>query len=404
MLGVSANKKGKAVMFSVNTNNNAMAALQSLRDTNAQMSATQNAVSTGKKVNSASDDPAIYAISQTMNADIAGLSAVSDGLAFGQSVLSTTQQAAQNISSQLSSLQNTVTKGEQSGIDAATMNNQIKATVADMLQVASSATFSGVNLLTAPSGPGTSGSLSLVQDVSGSTLTLGNQNVATALSGLNGLTVGSAGVKVGLSTASAGVSDGDSITLSDGKNAWTFQIEPAGTAASAPPAPPGTGGNSQLFTVSYAAGASDSQKIGALINSMQSQGFTATLNNSGDLEVYGNGISAGATGAAVTLEGVSSQTATTSTAATVISTVQTAIGNMNTISATVGAKAQQVTAMQTFTSALSDALTSGLGALTDADMAAESAKLQSLQTKQQLAVQSLSIANQQPQIILKLFG
>ena len=44
-----------------------------------------------------------------------------------------------------------------------------------------------------------------------------------------------------------------------------------------------------------------------------------------------------------------------------------------------------------------------MGALTDADLAAESARLTSLQTKQQLATQSLSIANKQPQSLLTLF-
>ena len=39
----------------------------------------------------------------------------------------------------------------------------------------------------------------------------------------------------------------------------------------------------------------------------------------------------------------------------------------------------------------------------DADLAKESAKLQSLQTKQQLGVQALGIANQSPQILLSLF-
>jgi flagellin len=59
--------------------------------------------------------------------------------------------------------------------------------------------------------------------------------------------------------------------------------------------------------------------------------------------------------------------------------------------------------MANFTSGLSSSLTAGLGALTDADMAAESAKLQSLQTKQSLAIQALSIANQGPQALMSLF-
>jgi flagellin len=56
-----------------------------------------------------------------------------------------------------------------------------------------------------------------------------------------------------------------------------------------------------------------------------------------------------------------------------------------------------------FVSKLVDTLNAGIGNLVDADMAVESAKLQSLQVKQQLGVQALSIANAQPQIILSLF-
>lgn len=50
-----------------------------------------------------------------------------------------------------------------------------------------------------------------------------------------------------------------------------------------------------------------------------------------------------------------------------------------------------------------DAINSGLGALIDADLAKESARLQSLQIRQQLGAQSLGIANQSPQILLSLF-
>ena len=57
----------------------------------------------------------------------------------------------------------------------------------------------------------------------------------------------------------------------------------------------------------------------------------------------------------------------------------------------------------TFNNSISDATTQGLGALVDADLAKASAALQSLQIKQQLGTQSLSIANQAPQIILSLF-
>ena len=57
----------------------------------------------------------------------------------------------------------------------------------------------------------------------------------------------------------------------------------------------------------------------------------------------------------------------------------------------------------TFNNSISDATTQGLGALVDADLAKQSAALQSLQIKQQLGTQALSIANQAPQILLGLF-
>jgi flagellin len=57
-----------------------------------------------------------------------------------------------------------------------------------------------------------------------------------------------------------------------------------------------------------------------------------------------------------------------------------------------------------FTVKLIDILRAGVGNLVDADMAEESAMLQSLQIKQQLGVQALSIANSNPQVILALFN
>ena len=56
-----------------------------------------------------------------------------------------------------------------------------------------------------------------------------------------------------------------------------------------------------------------------------------------------------------------------------------------------------------FVSALSDSMKSGIGALVDANMEEASARLQALQVQQQLGIQALSIANQQPQNILSLF-
>ena len=71
--------------------------------------------------------------------------------------------------------------------------------------------------------------------------------------------------------------------------------------------------------------------------------------------------------------------------------------------ARLGTKSKAIETHITFVGKLTDALETGVGNLVDADLAKESAKLQALQTKQQLGVQALGIANQTPQILLSLF-
>ena len=68
-----------------------------------------------------------------------------------------------------------------------------------------------------------------------------------------------------------------------------------------------------------------------------------------------------------------------------------------------GADSNYLDSQITFNSDKIDSLNAGLGALVDADLSKESALLQSLQIKQQLGTQALSIANQSPQSLLSLF-
>ena len=90
-------------------------------------------------------------------------------------------------------------------------------------------------------------------------------------------------------------------------------------------------------------------------------------------------------------------------ASALIATIQTSLTNVNGALAKLSAGAAKFSIQATFTQKLSDTLTAGIGNLVDANMAQESARLQSLQVKQQLGVQALSIANQAPQTILSLF-
>jgi flagellin len=107
-------------------------------------------------------------------------------------------------------------------------------------------------------------------------------------------------------------------------------------------------------------------------------------------------------GAFVTMAATSSIT-TATLAASIQTALTTSISNVNQALGDLGAQSRQIEAHNTFVSKLTDVLNTGIGSLVDADLAKESARLQALQVQQQLGAQALSIANQQPQIVLSLF-
>ena len=99
-------------------------------------------------------------------------------------------------------------------------------------------------------------------------------------------------------------------------------------------------------------------------------------------------------------------TDTISTAAgatTMITTLQNSINASSAALAQLGTSSKSLASHETFVGKLQDALDTGVGNLVDADLAKESAKLQALQTKQQLGIQALSIANQSSGTLLSLF-
>src|SRR5580658_6771906 len=101
-----------------------------------------------------------------------------------------------------------------------------------------------------------------------------------------------------------------------------------------------------------------------------------------------------------------SATATISTvtaAGTVLSAVETSLANVDNSLAELGTASTSLDTHLNFVSNLQDTLTTGIGNLVDADLAKESATLQALQTKQQLGIQALSIANSSSSALLGLF-
>ncbi len=138
-----------------------------------------------------------------------------------------------------------------------------------------------------------------------------------------------------------------------------------------------------------------------LLNGSTTNGvsFMATADATSFITVGAQNLTLG--GSLITV--ASTATITTPTAAAaVLSQVGASIIKVNAAVSQLGAQSAQITAHTSFVSTLSNTLTTGVGGLVDADIAAESARLTALQVQQQLGTQTLSIANQQPSLILTL--
>jgi len=139
-----------------------------------------------------------------------------------------------------------------------------------------------------------------------------------------------------------------------------------------------------------------------LIDGSATDGFIALANADGSKTITVGTEDLSLSGTVVTLTSTASF-GTATAASDIASQIATSLENVNSALARLGTMSKALEIHQTFVTKLSDSLESGIGNLVDADMAKESAKLQSLQVKQQLGIQALSIANSAPQSVLSFF-
>lgn len=131
-------------------------------------------------------------------------------------------------------------------------------------------------------------------------------------------------------------------------------------------------------------------------------GVTALANADGTSQITVADEALSLSGSVVTVTS-SSVINTQAKASTAIASVESSLQNVNEALARLGTGSKKLEIQKMFVEKLSDTIKAGIGNLVDADLAVESARLQSLQVKQQLGVQSLSIANGAPQTLLGLF-
>ncbi|ATQ43451.1 flagellin [Caulobacter mirabilis] len=271
---------------SVNTNSGALVALQNLNATNSELNNVQGRINTGKKVASAKDNGAIWAIAQNQRGTSQALNAVKDSLQRGQSTIDVAIAAGETVSDLLLQMKEKVLAASDTTLDTAArtaLNEDFKALRDQIAKSVTNADFNGANMIKA----------------SGNTIT--------------------------------------ALANADGTSKITVAAQ------------------------SLALGGSN-----------------------------------------VTVAAAASFNSATSAAA-LITTVGTSITNVGAALAKLGTGAKALEMHLTFVGKLQDSLDAGVGNLVDADLAKESARLQALQTKQQLGVQALSIANSSTSSLLGLF-
>ena len=436
-------------LSSILTNMSAMSAVQNLNATESALAKTQNQISTGLSVSSAEDNAAYFSIAQTMRTNVSNLSAVSSSLNLGSSVVSTATAATNQITSVLQSISADLVTAKSNVGNTSTqsyLNTAITALNQQLSSIVSSASFNGTNLL---DGSSVGGSVSFVSGVTGtgSNTVVNSLTVDTANTNLSGATYAGGNTLV-TSYVNAtqqqqtdqGTYNTDQTTFVNAVKALTTADYTGATAAfkdvfgtnasyatgtvtmaagDISPASSliGATGTYTVATGAYTAGTDgDLFKVGGTgaTGSISTQTVTSTSTTNGDINATSTAltnVNADSTASKIvagklfTVGQINLTSSTTSAQIDAyIKQVGQAVTDVNTASEQLGAASSQIDLQTTYISSLSDSLTSGVGSLVDANMNEASTRLNALQTQQQLGVQALSVANQNSQLILKLFG
>jgi flagellin len=438
-------------MSSILTNTSAMVALQTLKSVNRSLMDTQSQISTGKSVASAKDNSAVWAISKSMDSDVKGFQAISESLALGEATVAVARNAAETVTDLLTDMKGRIVAAQEANVDRASIQADIDELTEQIGSVVNAAQFNGLNLVNGSSSDPMEILSSLNRDANGTvtdeqievarrdlsvtggvSATFGDDDLAAA----DALAlIDDGGTVIGDDTAYTGANNTSSVGNGGGTNTWTigevyegasYQVILDDVTVNVV----GGGTTTGQRTFEYVAQATDGTAdvaraltnqinafFGAATNGTDytvAQGtganvnqFTITNNTGTDILAFtraqengtaGSAPGAGGLGAVSTID-----VTTDSGASSALTAIDGLIQQSIDAAAAFGSAQSRIETQSGFVSKLMDSLKSGIGTLVDANMEEASARLQALQVQQQLATQSLSIANQAPQNILALF-
>ncbi|MDR6758855.1 flagellin [Mycoplana sp. BE70] len=134
-------------MTSIHTNAGAIAALQTLRALDSNSQKVQGQVSTGMRIAVASDNAAYWSISTTMRSDNMALSAVSDALGLGAAKIDAAYAGMEAVVDVLQMFKAKLVAASEDGVDKAKIQQELEQFKNQILSIAQSSSFNGVNYL-----------------------------------------------------------------------------------------------------------------------------------------------------------------------------------------------------------------------------------------------------------------
>jgi len=389
----------------LNTNIDSLVAQNSLASSGSQLATALAQLSSGLRINTAADNAAGYAITQGMTSQINGLDQAANNASDGVSLTQTASGALSEITSDLQTMRDLAVQSlnaTNSTQDRADLDTQFQQLKADIDQVATTTQFNGVNLLdgtfqgsTFQVGPNAGQTITVASVASAKSAALGTMYTAagTAVTNANFLAavkVGDTGtftvngVATGVVTYT-GVQATDLKTVAAAINSISGQdngviatIDPAGTSIDL------SSTTSQTAAVTYAAGAGN---VGTGTTALATVGIIAAPI---------------ITAAGATTHLNTAGVTTVDSSNLVLSQIDTALQQLATSGAQLGAYQNRFTAAITGLNTDSTNLSSARSSIQDTDYAQATSNLSKAQILQQASTAMVAQANTIPQNILSL--
>ncbi len=329
--------------------------LLSLQNINQEMSTTQNHLATGLKVSSAVDNAVLFFQAQSLTNRATDLSTRKDNIDQGVSSLTTATQGIQSAISILQQMQGLLQSAKtETATQRASAATQFNTLSVQLNQLLNDSSYQGLNLVNSK----TTNLTLQFSDATASTLKISGQNLlmSALMGGIKGKVAVSAGTKT---SAGSGHSTGSGFSA--------FQKWTGGTSAGSSHST-GSGWSAYKFTTGVAVKAS-----------VQATAFAGVK--------FSTAVS----------------TNKTSAFDTVYNALNAAVSTAQAAAQSLGANVSLLQTRLSFTASYMTTLNGGASKLTVADVNQESTNLVTLQTRQSLAIQSLSIATTSEQSVLRLF-